>query len=127
MSFKSSLVKTAIKLTPNFIIVWIANILLKGIAELTDFNFDIDTRTVFVEVLLAGEAAPLEVSIDGFSVVSEGTSHYLMIHKTQSNRLWMDNLLARIAGKAWKIPVVPEFKNEIELIVELFKAETEVV
>ncbi|WP_367025904.1 hypothetical protein ABZN20_16000 [Methylococcus sp. ANG] len=44
MSYKASLVKLAIKWTPKFLVLWVANIILKGIAELTYFAFDIDTR-----------------------------------------------------------------------------------
>lgn len=124
MSVKTSLVKIAIKLTPNIIVLWVANIILKGIAELSDFNFDLDTRTAFVRATLAGEVEPLDVSVDGFAVVTdEESSHYLIIHQAQSNRLWLHNLLSRIAGKAWKIPSIPEFEDQIELVAELFKPE----
>jgi hypothetical protein len=124
MSFKTGLVKMAIKMTPNIIVIWIANIVLKDIAELTDFNFDLDTRTAFIEATLVGEAEPIEVSVDGFAVVSDAESHYLIIHQAQSNRPWLNNLLSRIAGKAWKIPAIPEFEDQIELVAELFKAES---
>jgi hypothetical protein len=36
----------------------------------------------------------------------------------------LNNLLARIVGKAWKIPVIPQLAAHIELISELFKAES---
>jgi hypothetical protein len=35
----------------------------------------------------------------------------------------LNNILSRIAGKTWKIPVLPQFKSEIALIADLFKAE----
>jgi hypothetical protein len=124
MSLKTSLIKIAIKLTPNIIVIWVANIILKGIAELTDFNFDLDTRTAFVRATLLGEAEPIEVAIDGFAVVSDADAHQLIIHQAQSNRLWLDHLLSRVVGKAWKIPEIPEYADEIELLAELFKPDS---
>jgi hypothetical protein len=124
MSFKTSLIKMAIKLTPNMMIVWVANIILKGIAELTDFSFDLEARKVYVQIQLLGESETIEVWLEDFAVVSAGESHEFIIHQAKSNRLWLNNLLARIAGKAWKIPLIPQLATHIELIAELFKAES---
>ena len=124
MSIKSSLVKIAIKLTPNIIVIWVANIILKGIAELSDFIFDLDTRTAYVKMTLCGEVEPIEVSLDGFAIVDEEGSHRLIIQHAQANRPWLNNLLSRFVGKTWKIPEVPQYKSKIELISEIFKAET---
>lgn len=124
MSFTTSLVKIAIKLTPNILVKWTANIILKGIAEFSDFIFDIDSRTAFLQVTLAGESEPITVSVDGFVIVSEGDNHRLIIQQAQSNRLWLNNVLSRVVGKAWNIPVIPQYKAQIELVAELFKAES---
>ena len=124
MSFKSSLVKMAIKLTPDAMVIWVGNIILKGIAEISDFNFDLDSRKAYVQATLLGEAEPIEVWLDGFAIVSDEESHQLIIHQAQSNRLWLNNLLSRITGKAWKIPDLPQFRSQIELAAELFKAES---
>jgi len=124
MSFKTSLVKIAIELTPNIIVLWVANIILKGIAELSDFIIDLDTRTAYVQLTLFGEVEPIEVSLDGFAIVSDEESHQLIIRQAQSNRPWLNNLLSRIVGKAWKIPEIPQYKAQIEFVAELFKAES---
>lgn len=123
MSFKSSIVKMAIKLTPNIIVLWVANHVLKGIAELSDFNFDLDTRTASVQATLDGESEAIDIWIDGFAIVTDEESHKLIIEHAQSNRPWMNNLLARIAGKAWKIPAIPQYQEHIELVAELFSPE----
>lgn len=124
MSFKSSIVKMALKLTPNIIVLWVANHILKGIAELSDFNFDLGTRTASVQATLNGEAEAIEIQIDGFAIVSNEESHHLIIDHARSNRPWLNNLLARITGKAWKIPAIPQYQEHIELISELFKPES---
>lgn len=114
----------AIKLTPNILIVWVANIVLKGIAELTDFSFDLDARTAYVQIQLVGESETIEVWLDGFAVVSDEESYKFIIHQAQSNRIWLDNLLSRVVGKAWKIPVIPQLAAQMELVAELLKTET---
>lgn len=123
MSFKTSLLKIAIKLTPNIIVIWVANIILKGIAEISDFNFDLDERKAYVQTTLYGEAEPIEIWVDGFAIMSDEESHQLIIQHAQSNRPWLNNLLSRLAGKAWKIPAIPQFHNQIELVSELLEAE----
>ncbi len=123
MSVKTSLIKTALKCTPNKMIVWAANSKLKGIAELSDFSLDLETRKVYVQATLLGEAEIIEVWLDGFAIISEGESHRLFIQQGQSNRPWLNNLLARIAGKEWKIPKIPQLTAQIELVSELFKTE----
>ena len=106
------------------IIVWVVNIVLKGIAELTDFSLDLDTRKAYVQATLYGETEPIEVRLDGFAVVSDEDSHKLIVQQAQSNRPWLNNLLSRIVGKEWKIPVIPQLTAQIELISELLKAES---
>jgi hypothetical protein len=123
MSFKSSLIKIAINCTPNIMIIWVANIVLKGIAELTDFNFDIDTRTIYVQTTLYGEAESIEVWLEDFAVISDEGSYKFILHKAQSNRPWLNNLLAHVAGKAWKIPAIPQLAPHLELVAEVFKPE----
>lgn len=124
MSLKSSLVKMAIKLAPDIIVIWVANIILKGIAELSAFSFDIDTRQAYVKATLAGEEEPIEVWLNDFAIVGNEGSHQLIIHQAQSNRLWLNNLLSRVTGKAWEIPELPQFKDQIELAAELFKPDS---
>jgi len=124
MSFKSSLIKVAIKLTPNIIIRWVANLILKGIVELSEFNFDIDTRTAYVQATLYGEAEPIDIWVDGFAIISDEESHQLIIHQAQSNRPWLNNLLSHIVGKALKIPAIPQYQDQIELVSELLKKDS---
>ncbi|MEW6036851.1 MAG: hypothetical protein AB1648_01110 [Pseudomonadota bacterium] len=122
MSYKSSFVKLVIKLTPKFLVLWIANLILKGIAELRYFVFDIDTRKAYVAIDLAGESETIEVWLDGFYVISDETSHRFVIQQARSNRLWLNNLLARVTGKAWKIPETPQWAGQVELVAELLEA-----
>lgn len=124
MSFKTGLIKMAIKLTPNAMIVWVANIVLKDIAELKAFNFDLDTRTVYSKTQLLGEPEAIEIWIEDFAIISDENGHSFIVNKAESNRLWLNNILARFVGKAWKIPSLPQFASQIDLVAELLKAET---
>jgi hypothetical protein len=125
MSFKSSLlkiaIKIAIKVTPNKMVLWVANTVLKGIAELTDFSFDIDTRKVYVQTTLYGETEAIEVWLEDFAIASDGQSYQFIMHHARSNRPWLTNILAHIVGKAWKIPAIPQLNAHMALIAELFK------
>ncbi|MDD2724394.1 MAG: hypothetical protein PHH59_10285 [Methylovulum sp.] len=123
MSYKARLIKLAIKCTPKIMVVWGANIVLKGIAELTDFKFDLETRKVYVRTLLNGEVEAIEVWVEDFAMVNDGENYTFIIQQAQSNKLWLTNLLSHIIGRAWKIPVTPQLKSHIELLSELLKAE----
>lgn len=124
MSLKSSLVKIAIKLTPDMMIIWVANIILKGIAELTGFSFDLDTRKVDVQTKLYGETDIIEVSLDGFGLIKERDSYKFIIQQAQSNKVWLNNLLAHVVGKAVKIPEIPQLSGHMGLIYDVFKIES---
>jgi hypothetical protein len=124
MSFQSSLLKIAIKLTPNILIIWVANIVLKGIGELTAFSFDLDLRTAHVQVLLLGEEQPIDVWVDGFAIISDEQSHYFILRRAQSNKPWLTNILARIIGKHWKIPVIPQVAAQMAIVFELLQEDS---
>jgi hypothetical protein len=124
MSIKSGLIKIAIKWTPKMLILWVANIILKGVAELTGFSFDLEARKAYVQIQLAGESETIEVWLEGFAIISDEESYKLIIQQAHSNRLWLENLLSRIVGKSWKIPVTSQMTSQIELLSELFKAES---
>ncbi len=121
MSLKASLIKIAIKWTPKALILWAGNIVLKGIATLTDFEFDLDRRKAFIRTRLQGEAEPIEVWLDNFVLLQDGETYHLMLNEARSNKVWLGNLLDRVTGKAWKIPEVPLLQPHLGLMAELLK------
>ncbi len=123
MSFKASLTKMAIKLTPNIFIVWGANFILKDIAKLTGFNFDIETRELFVQIHLVGESETIDVWLEDFSIMTEESTYYFYIHQASSNRVWLGNILSRIIKKEWKIPIPSHMAHHFEFIAEVFQAD----
>jgi len=123
MSFKSNLAKIAIKLTPNSLVKLVANVILKDIAELVDFNFDLDTRKAYVQIQLVGESETIDVWLEDFAIINEENSYKFVIQQAQSNRIWLGNILSRIVRKEWKIPVTSQMTPHIEFIAELLKAE----
>ena len=122
MSIKSTLIKIVVKLTPDILIIWVSNIILKGIAQLTAFSFDLEERKVYVQARLYGEEETIEVCLEDFAVFSDGESYRFIIHQAKSNRPWLTNLLSHITGKAWKIPAIPQLTGQLGLLSELFKA-----
>jgi len=121
MKIAISLTKLVIKWTPRKLISWVANIVLKDIAELSHLDFDLETRTALIKVQLAGEPENIEVSVDGFSIISDEGSYHFILEQATSNRLWLTNILAHITGKKWKIPEAPQFAPQIKFIAELLK------
>ncbi len=123
MSFKLKLVKLAIKWTPKKLIVWVSNIVLKDIAELTGFSFDLDTRKFYVQIQLVGESETIDVWVEDFAIITAGNSYKFIIREARSNRVWLGNILSRITGKEWEIPVIAPIEPHIEFIAELLKEE----
>lgn len=122
MSIKSALLKLVIKLTPNMLIIWASNLILKGIAELLDFSFDLDSRKIYVRTRLYGENETIEVTLQDFAIFNDGDSYRFILHKANSDRLWLDNLLNHFTGKAWAIPVIPQLNSSLKVVAELFEA-----
>ena len=123
MSLKANLAKLAIKMTPNMLIKLVANVVLKDIAKLTGFNFDIDTRQLFVQVHLAGESETIDVWLEDFAIITDASSYKFVMQQASSNRVWLDNILSRIVRKEWPIPIPSEMASQFEFVAELFKAE----
>lgn len=119
MSFKISLIKAIIKWTPNKLVSWVANIVLKDIAKLIDFSIDLQTRKSYVQIQLAGESEVIEVWLEGFAIISNEVSYKLIVGQAKSNRVWLNNILSRIVAKEWKIPVSPQIEPYMKFMSEL--------
>lgn len=135
MSFKSSLKEQSVKIapkiikigakwTPKILVSWVANILLKGIAEFSTINYDLDARTAFIKLTLYGEDEPIEVAVDGFEIQGDEGNYQFILHKAESSKPWMNNILARFVGKSIDIPDIPQYKLHLEIIANLLKAES---
>lgn len=120
MSYKTKIIKLAVKWTPKAMVLWVANKVLKGIAELLDFDFDIEARTVYVQTKLYGETETIDVWVNGFAVLNEGQSYQFILEQAQSNKPWLNNIFALITGKPWAIPVLPQLAPYMGLVAELF-------
>jgi hypothetical protein len=123
MSLISKIIKIAIKLTPSALIIWVGNFVLKGIAQLTEFSFDLDSRKVHVQTRLYGEVDTIDVWLEDFAVVTDGETYEFMIKQAKSDRPWLTNILALVVGKAWKIPAIPQLAPYLGLVAELLHAE----
>jgi hypothetical protein len=121
MFFKSFLIKLIIKLTPSILIIWVSNFILKGIARLLEFEFDLENRKFHVKTQLYGEMDTIDVWVEDFMIKSDGNSYEFLIHKANSDRPWLTNILALIVGKSWKIPAIPELAPHMDLFAELLK------
>ncbi len=118
-------IKIGAKLTPKILVSWVANIVLKGIAEFSTISYDLDARTAYVEVTLYGEDEPIEIAVDGFEIRGEKGDYKFILHEAESNKPWMNNILVRISGKEWDIPDVPKYRLQLEVIANLLRANEE--
>jgi hypothetical protein len=120
MSYKVRLIKLAVKWAPKNIVLWVANKVLTGIAELIDFDFDIDARKVYVQIKLFGETESIEVWADDFAVLEINGSYQFIVQQAQSNKPWLNNIFGFIIAKPWQIPVIPQIAPYMGLVAELF-------
>ena len=122
MSLKAALIRIAIKLTPTILIIWVSNLILKGIARLLEFEFDLENRKFHVKTQLYGEIDTIDVWVEDFMINTDGHSYEFLIRQAHSDRPWLTNILALVVGKSWKIPVIPELASHMGLFAELLKA-----
>ena len=122
MSLKAAFIKIAIKLTPTILIIWVSNLILKGIARLLEFEFDLETRKFHVKTQLYGEIDTIDVWVEDFMINTDGESYEFLIRQAHSDRPWLTNILALVVGKSWKIPVIPELASHMGVFAELLKA-----
>ncbi len=101
-------------------ILWGANKKLKGIAKLTDFNFDSDECQFYAQMFLEGEneeQEPLELWLEDLTLTtSEEDRTVIVVQNAKSSRPWLDTIFTKIIlGREWKVP-----NKHKEIIYELF-------
>lgn len=119
MSIQARLIKTLIKLTPNCLITVIANLTLRGIAKLSFFEFDIEKRTLNLSVRLLGEIEDITLQMADFGISKKGENLYFSVLNAQSNKPWLNNLMAHITQRAWPIPKIPQLAPVLPMVHEL--------
>lgn len=124
MRFKTKIISTAINCTPNRLIIWVANIVLKGIAEVSAFTLDFEARKVYVEMQLVGETEMIEVWLEGFAIITDDEAYKFILPQAKSNKIWLNNIFVHIIGKAWKIPAIPQIAPYMGLMAELLKVKS---
>lgn len=124
MSILVKIARLAIRWAPKGIVIWVSNKVLTGIATLKSYHFDLDTRKAYFNTLLAGEVEPIEVWLHDFGIMLEDGQYKVMLTQATSNKLWLNNIFSRITGKAFKIPVPPQYESKFNLVYQLFKMES---
>lgn len=119
MSLKATLIRSALNLTPSFLVTLIANLILRGIAQLTFFDLNLDRRILSVRFRLYGEPDSIDLVLENFRVIQHGTELYFMLSAARSNRPWLVNLFARVTQRAVPIPDLPVLRPYVGLILEL--------
>ncbi len=125
MGFLVALIKLGIKWAPKSIVLWVANYKLKGITEVKDYAVDLETRTVYANILLYGESEAIEVKAEQFGIILDNGAYKFILQKAHSNKPWLNNTFAFVLGKAIAIPVIPQLTPFMPLAYALLKIELE--
>jgi hypothetical protein len=119
MSYKTSLVKMALNNTPKSMVLWAANKKLKGVAKLMDYSYNSEERKLYTQMVLDGEEEPVDVFLEGFTIVVDEGLYKLVFQQARSSRSWLDVLLNKVLlSREWKIP-----ESKIGLVQELFEVD----
>jgi hypothetical protein len=110
-----------IKMTPPFVITFVANIVLKGVAQLKVFQFDLENRTLYVATRLLGEPEDIILKVENFGVVSRGGKYFFILRSAQSNKPWLTNLMSHVTNQHWPIPAIPQITPYMGLINEILE------
>ena len=121
MSIQATLIKAIIKMTPSFIITLGANLILRGIAKLNFFHFDLDNRRLSVATRLAGEPEDIVLNLSEFGTIRQGNKYYFILRRAESNKLWLRNLMGHITHRRWPIPNIPQLAPYMGLVNELLE------
>ncbi len=119
MSLTARFIKLAIRWTPKCLVIGVGNLVTKGIARMADYHFDLDARRIYVCTTLYGESEPIEIWLDDFALIQQDESLHFILRQARSNKLWLNNAMAHITGKTWKIPDLPQLRPYRGLMLEL--------
>ena len=122
MSYVSRLIKIAVKWTPKAPFLWLINLKLKGIADITHVDVDLDAKLVTASVHLYGEPEAIEVRVENFAMLQDEYGYQFVVEEAYSNKPWLNNALAKITAKPWQIPNLPAAATPyLNLAFELLK------
>jgi len=73
--------------------------------EVLDFKIDTTARKGELHVHLKGEREKLTVHLDGWNIVSEGGTDYIVVQRAHASREWVNAVMRNfLIGKKHKIP-----------------------
>ena len=122
MSSKATYIRFAVKWTPRFLILFVANLVLRGIGKLTDFKLDLDSRTFHARTLLAGEVEPIDLWVKEFYVYKDTQGYHVVVRSAESNKIWLTNMLTHVVGRAWTLPSIPQLNPHLDVVAEVLEA-----
>ena len=64
----------------------------------------------------------IDLTLEDFALLQDGDSYKAILNKAESNKPWLNNIMARVTGKAIPVPDVPQLKPHMALVADLLKA-----
>ncbi|MRJ02344.1 MAG: hypothetical protein GXO19_05495 [Epsilonproteobacteria bacterium] len=81
------------------------NLYLKDLGKVLQLKIDSKRNSIEVEVLLAGEEKPIELTIGRYEICREGEKYYIVVGEIGSSRRWITALARRyLEGHRFEIP-----------------------
>ena len=81
------------------------NNLIARYGKVQELSIDSKARRVRVSCLLDGEALPVNVEVESYRIIEEGTKRYVEIESCRCSRRWIETLLLDyVRGKRYELP-----------------------
>ena len=81
------------------------NKLMKECGKVINLMIDNTNKKVDVSILLKGENTPIEVRIDGYEIIKNGSSASVLIKEASSDKEWVNAVLKNfVVGKSFDVP-----------------------
>lgn len=91
----------------------VINKLFEDIGKVSKLSIDSKNRAIRLVVDLKGETEPLSLNIMEYEILEEGSRFYIVIHKLQASREWMNTTFDRFF-KGMKLPVPEKYSFVIK-------------
>ena len=101
----TKMIKTADKLTGSASTKFLINQMIGEYGKMININIDHKTKSITASVLLKGESKPIEVKINKYKIIKEGSTARIIVEDANSDRAWINALLQNfVVGKSIKVP-----------------------
>jgi len=105
VSGKAKAGKILDRLTGSASTKYLINQFIKEYGHLTELRINRSAKSITATLLLSGESRPIDIYIEKYAVIKNGSSTRFIIRKAESQKPWLDAILNKLViGRSWLIP-----------------------